>query len=112
MTQRLLLPAAAAGCFWLPQTLITCHRFPPQPRAADPDAPRRVQVGKLTRNVTDAHVKEIFSTWGDVVSARVAIDERVQLSKGYAIVEYASADAAQDAVDHMDGGQLDGNMVT
>jgi len=79
--------------------------------AADPDAPRRIHVGKLTRNVTDAHVKEIFSTWGEVISARVAVDDRVQLSKGYAIVEYASHDAAQDAVDHMDGGQLDGNNI-
>jgi RNA-binding protein with serine-rich domain 1 len=80
--------------------------------APAPDAPRRVHVGKLTRNVTDAHVKEIFGTWGEVLSAKVAVDESVQLSKGYALVEYASAEAAQDAVDHMDGGQVDGNMVT
>lgn len=49
---------------------------PPSPQLArpppvDPDAPRRVHVGKLTRNVTDAHVKEIFSTWGEVLSAKV-----------------------------------------
>jgi RNA recognition motif-containing protein len=78
---------------------------------ADPDDPRRVHVGRLTRNVADAHVKEIFSTWGEVLSARVAVDERVQLSKGYAIVEYATHAAAQAAVDHMDGGQLDGNTL-
>jgi RNA recognition motif-containing protein len=35
----------------------------------------------------------------------------VGLSKGYALVEYATHAAAQDAVDHMDGGQLDGNTL-
>lgn len=83
----------------------------PKRPAPNPDASRRIHVGKLTRNVTDAHVKEIFGAWGEVVSARVAMDERVQLSKGYAIVEYATHEAAQDAIDHMDGGQVDGNTV-
>jgi hypothetical protein len=46
--------------------------------------PRKLHVSKLTRNVSEEHVREIFGHYGSITSCQLAIDERVQLSKGYA----------------------------
>lgn len=73
--------------------------------------PTKLHVSKLTRNVTAEHVNEIFSIYGTVVSCALAMDPKVQLHKGYAIVEYASAEEAEKAKDYMDGAQLDGNVL-
>ncbi len=74
--------------------------------------PLKLHVGRLTRNVTEAHVREIFSTYGELASVHLAIDERVQLPKGYAVVEFASTEEGEAAKDYMDGGQIDGNTIT
>ena len=39
------------------------------------------------------------------------MDRAVQLSKGYAHVEFEKHDDAVNALDHMHGGQIDGNIV-
>jgi RNA recognition motif-containing protein len=73
--------------------------------------PRKLHVSKLTRNVSEEHVKEIFSTFGELASCSLAVDERVQLPKGYAVVEYVNREDAERAKELMDGGQLDGNVI-
>ena len=45
-------------------------------RASSP-LPARLSVGALTRNVTNAHVHEIFSIFGTVKSAEVSMDRTV-----------------------------------
>ena len=42
---------------------------------AGTDATTRLHVGHLTRNVTDDHVREIFSTFGTLKSVEVSIDK-------------------------------------
>ncbi|PRW20539.1 serine arginine-rich splicing factor SR45-like [Chlorella sorokiniana] len=68
--------------------------------------PSRLHVGHLTRNVTEAHVREIFGTFGKLRSVELAIDKVVNLPRGFAYVEYESRAAAEKARDHMDGGQV------
>ena len=65
-------------------------------------------VRNLTRNVTDAHLKEIFGTCGAVKTAEVAIDPTVGLSKGHARVELSTRALAVAAVEQFDGAQVDG----
>lgn len=69
-------------------------------------------MGRLTRNVTEEHVREIFSTWGDIKSVELAMDKAVNLPRGFAYVEYTTRVDAEKAKDHMNGGQIDGNVVT
>ncbi|RMZ54737.1 hypothetical protein APUTEX25_003115, partial [Auxenochlorella protothecoides] len=76
------------------------------------DTNARLHVGHLTRNVTTAHVREIFGTFGELKEVEVAVDRAVNLPRGFAYVEYKSHEDAEKARDHMDGGQLDGNLVT
>lgn len=73
--------------------------------------PTKLHVTKLTRNVTAEHVEEIFGVYGTLVSCSLAIDPKVQLPKGYAEVEFATAEEAERAKEYMDGAQLDGNVL-
>lgn len=68
-------------------------------------------MGHLTRNVGKEHVHEIFSFYGSVRSVDVAIDKQVNLPRGFAYVEFNNTDDADNARMHLDGGQIDGNVI-
>lgn len=87
----------------------------PLPQPQDPpkqEEVTRLHVGRLTRNVTEAHVREIFSTWGELKEVELAIDKDVNLPRGFCYVEFASRKDAEKAKDCMNGGQIDGNTIT
>jgi RNA-binding protein with serine-rich domain 1 len=80
---------------------------PPLPLAK----PQRVHIGGLSRNVTAAHLAEIFATYGELLSTELAVDRAFGLPRGYAFVEFLDAAAAAEARAHLDGGQIDGAVV-
>lgn len=64
-------------------------------------------MGKLTRNVTKEHIQEIFSVYGTIKHLEMPPDRaHSNFSKGFAYVDYATAEEAEKAVKHMDGGKL------
>lgn len=63
----------------------------------------KVYVSKLTRNVTEEHVREIFGVYGSIKQAALVVDEKVGLPKGGANLEYEQHDQAARAVEYMDG---------
>ena len=68
--------------------------------------PTKVHVGKLTRNVTKEHIQEIFAVYGAIKHLEMPPDRaHPNFSKGFAYVDYATADEADKAVKHMDGGK-------
>lgn len=75
------------------------------------DVVTKLHVGRLTRNITDDHLHEIFSTFGKVKSAEIVLDPHVHIARGYGYVEYEDIAHAQKAKAHMDGGQIDGNTI-
>ena len=68
-------------------------------------------MAHLTRNVTEAHVREIFSNFGDLKSVELSMDRNLGLPRGFAYVEFKVHEAAAKAQIHMDGGQLDGRIL-
>lgn len=48
---------------------------------------------------------------GPCLQVSLAIDPVVNLPRGFAHVEYASRAEAEAAIDHMNNGQIDGNVV-
>ena len=68
-------------------------------------------MGNLTRNVTEEHLNEIFSTYGKLKNVELAIDKQVNLPRGFAHVEYDAHGDAQKAIDFMHEGQVDGNVI-
>ncbi|KAH9300455.1 hypothetical protein KI387_012038, partial [Taxus chinensis] len=92
---------------------------PEQPRKSSPirkssPPPESVvlHIGNLSRNVNEAHLKEIFSNFGEVVNVELSMDRVVQLPKGYGYVEFKTRPDAEKALLHMNGGQVDGNVIT
>ena len=70
-----------------------------------------LRVTNLTRQVTAAHLREVFGHFGDVARVDLAVDATVGLSRGYAVVELASRADAEAAKAALDGGRLDGNRL-
>ena len=72
----------------------------------------RVYVGSLPYATTDAKLEEIFSQYGTVESARVITDKFTGRSKGFGFVEMSSSTEAQNAIEALNGSQLDGRSLT
>ena len=72
----------------------------------------RIQVTKLTRNITKDHLSEIFGTYGTVAHVEVPGGNGFSFSfRHQAFVEYESSEDAAKAAKFMDGGQIDGQEI-
>ncbi|TGZ46562.1 hypothetical protein CRM22_011082 [Opisthorchis felineus] len=72
----------------------------------------RILVEKLTRNINKAHITEIFSVWGKIHSVDMPPDRlHPEFSRSYAYVTFENPSSAADAVNFMNGGQIDGEVV-
>lgn len=76
--------------------------------------PPTLKVSNLTGNVHEGHLLEIFADYGKVNKAEVAVKQCKdgKLKRGFGYVEFEYWDAAEDALECMNGGQIDGNRVT
>eukprot|EP00359_Climacostomum_virens_P006301 CAMPEP_0204917948 /NCGR_PEP_ID=MMETSP1397-20131031/15646_1 /ASSEMBLY_ACC=CAM_ASM_000891 /TAXON_ID=49980 /ORGANISM="Climacostomum Climacostomum virens, Strain Stock W-24" /LENGTH=121 /DNA_ID=CAMNT_0052090969 /DNA_START=94 /DNA_END=458 /DNA_ORIENTATION=+ len=75
--------------------------------------PPTLKVTNLTGNVHEGHLKEIFGHYGVVNKAEVAVKQGKdgKLKRGFGFVEFEYWDAADEAIECMDGGQIDGNRI-
>lgn len=71
----------------------------------------KVFVGGLSWDTTDSSLEEFFATVGQVTSARVVTDRNSGRSKGFGFVEFATDESAQDAVERLNGQELDGRNI-
>lgn len=82
------------------------RRKPRRERSPIP-RPTKIHIGHLTRNVTKEHIVEIFSTYGNIKIVEFPLDKmHPSHGKGFAYVEFETADEAENAMKHMDGGKL------
>ncbi len=72
---------------------------------------KKLYVGSLSYNTTDASLKEFFSQAGTVQSANVIIDKMTGRSRGFGFVEMASDEEADKAVEMLNGKELDGRAL-
>ncbi|ORZ16472.1 hypothetical protein BCR42DRAFT_36540 [Absidia repens] len=84
----------------------------PPPAPPPPVKPNRLMVAQLTRNVNKDHIEEIFGVYGPLVEVDFPKHRRFKTNTGRAFVEYETVEDAEKAIAHMDGGQLDGQIVT
>jgi cold-inducible RNA-binding protein len=73
---------------------------------------KKLFVGGLSYETTEATLKETFSQAGTVESANVITDKMSGRSKGFGFVEMSSEEEAQKAIEMFNGKEIDGKNVT
>ena len=73
---------------------------------------KKLYVGNLTYEVTDAALEQMFAPHGTVQSAQVIMDRDSGRSKGFGFVEMSSAGEAQAAIAALNGKEVDGRALT
>jgi len=73
---------------------------------------KKVYVGNLGYNVTDADLSQMFAPHGTVESANVITDKMTGRSKGFGFVEMSTDAEAQAAIAALNGKEHDGRALT
>ena len=72
----------------------------------------KLYVGNLNYNTTEDALREAFGANGRAVtSVSIIMDRETGRSRGFAFVEMATPEAAQQALQELDGRELDGRML-
>ncbi len=72
---------------------------------------KKLYVGSLSYNTTDASLRDHFAQAGAVESATVVMDKMTGRSRGFGFVEMASDAEADKAVEMLNGKELDGRAL-
>jgi cold-inducible RNA-binding protein len=72
---------------------------------------KRLYVGKLSYDTTESTLTELFAEFGEVASVNLITDRDSGRSKGFAFVEMADDAAAQQAIEQLDGREVDGRNI-
>lgn len=70
-----------------------------------------IYVSNLGFNVQDEGLREFFTPYGEVTSAKVIIDKFSGQSRGFGFVEMPDTAAAQKAIAELDNGSMDGRTI-
>ena len=72
----------------------------------------KLYVGNLNYNTTEESLREAFSANGrEVTSVSIIMDRETGRSRGFAFVEMSTPEFAQQALQELDGQELDGRML-
>lgn len=69
-------------------------------------------VGGLSWGTDDDGLRTAFEKFGDVTEAKVITDRDTGRSRGFGFVTYQESGDAQQAMEEMNGTQLDGRTLT
>jgi cold-inducible RNA-binding protein len=72
----------------------------------------KMYVGNLAWSVTTADLESLFGQYGAVRSAEVIMDRETGRSRGFGFVEMESQDAAQQAMQALNGNDFQGRNLT
>jgi cold-inducible RNA-binding protein len=72
---------------------------------------RRLYVGNLSHDTTEATLTELFESVGEVISADIITDRLSGRSRGFGFVEMADEAAAQEAINQLNGQEIDGRSL-
>lgn len=68
-------------------------------------------VAKLDYGTNDSELRDAFEAFGEVSSAKVIMDRETQRSKGFGFVEMPDDAQGQEAIDALDGSEMDGRTI-
>lgn len=70
-----------------------------------------IYVSNLSFSVQDEDLREFFTEYGEVSSAKVIMDKFTNRSKGFGFVEMPDDAAGQKAIAELDGGMVEGRAI-
>lgn len=70
-----------------------------------------IYVSNLSFNVQDEDLREFFTPYGEVTSAKVISDKETGRSRGFGFVEMSDDAAAQKAVAELNDASVDGRTI-
>ena len=68
-------------------------------------------VGNLSYQATQADLQNAFGAYGNVERINVVTDRETGQPRGFAFVEMSDADAAQNAIAHLNGSEMYGRAI-
>ncbi|KAK2787808.1 hypothetical protein FQN53_004575 [Emmonsiellopsis sp. PD_33] len=80
-------------------------------RGTPPRTSSKIVVEKLTKNVNENHLREIFGTYGEIRSLELPMNPQFMTNRGTAYILYYEAADAEAAISHMHEAQLDGAVL-
>ncbi|KAL2645409.1 hypothetical protein R1flu_012996 [Riccia fluitans] len=72
----------------------------------------RCFVGGLAWATDDQRLGDAFKPYGEVVEAKIIVDRETHRSRGFGFVTFADESSMRDAIDSMNGKELDGRNIT
>ncbi|KAJ6813713.1 putative glycine-rich RNA-binding protein 2 [Iris pallida] len=79
---------------------------------ASADVEYRCFVGGLAWATDDRSLEQAFSSYGDVVESKIINDRETGRSRGFGFVTFSNEQAMKDAIEGMNGQNLDGRSIT
>ena len=72
---------------------------------------KNLYVGNMSYDTTQGRLTELFQAHGQVTSVNIITDRDTGRPRGFAFVEMATEQAAQAAMDSLNGQQVDGRTL-
>jgi len=70
-----------------------------------------IYVGNLDYNLKEEELVEVFSEYGEVISAKIVKDRETGRAKGFGFVEMAVESEGEKAVEELDGAEVNGRNI-
>ena len=73
---------------------------------------KKIFVGNLSFNTTEGELRSMFEPFGGVESVLIVTDRNTGRSRGFAFVEMADNNAAEQAISALNGKEVGGRSLT
>lgn len=70
-----------------------------------------IYVSNLSFNVKDEDLREFFTPFGEVTSAKVILDKETRQSRGFGFVEMSDDEASKKAIAELDGATVENRAI-
>lgn len=68
-------------------------------------------VGNLSYHTNENELRDLFAAYGEVESAKIITDRDTGRSKGFGFVEMADKGEAENAINELNGKEIDGRQI-
>jgi len=73
---------------------------------------KNIYVGNMSYDTSEDRLRSLFETYGEVTSVSVITDRYTGRPRGFGFVEMADSDAADQAIEALNGQDVDGRTLT